>query len=88
MDNLHESSDIIDRSNWIRSVSGSMAKIYGNNYISSILKDPARYVGVAIDLSKHLEPDDKSKLQEYLQKVAFCMYGICKEDSRKKVGII
>ena len=86
VDNLHESSDIIDRSNWIRSVSGSMAKIYGNNYISSILKDPARYVGVAIDLSKHLEPDDKSKLQEYLQKVAFCMYGICKEDSRKKVG--
>ena len=78
-------ASIIERSNWIRDVSDSIAKTQRNKFSANI-KDQVRLVLVAIDLSKHLEPNDKIELSEYLQRVAFSMYDICREDARKRVG--
>jgi len=83
---VNNCGDIIERSNWIRDVTSSMANTYRNDRSSGVIKNPAKYVGVAIDLNPNFEPADKSELQNHLRNIAFCMYGICKTDSRKKVG--
>ena len=46
----------------------------------------ARLVAVAIDLRNDLTEDQKSELHSYYSNVAFCIYGICRNDARNAVG--
>ena len=80
-------SKIIATVSWLEEVAKSVVKIHTNTREVSLNKiKQARLVAVAIDLHDDFSEKEKSDLYSYCSKVAFCIYGISKKDSRTAVG--
>ena len=88
---VRKSSDgcekIIETTDWIERVTRSVVKIHNSKREVTVGKiSQARLVAVAIDLRDDLSSDAKKELSNYLEKITFCIYGLCKYDSRNDVG--
>ena len=78
---------IIETVDWIKKVAQSTVKIHKDKHEVSINKIMhARLVAVAIDLRIDLTDSEKIELHDYLSKITFYIYGICKKDARTAVG--
>jgi hypothetical protein len=77
---------IVDISNWILDVTEKLVEIYQNNRINAVTEiSHARLLAVAIKLSDFKQFEIK-ELLDWWERVTFRIFGICRKDSRTRVG--
>ncbi len=78
---------IVEVSNWILDVTEKLVEIYSNHRINAVTDiSHARLLAVAIKLSDNLKPYEVKELLDWWERVTFRIFGMCKRDSRTKVG--
>ena len=78
---------IVEISNWILDVADKLVEIYSNHRLNAVTDiSHARILAVAIKLSGRLKPYEIKELLDWWERVTFRIFGICRRDSRTKVG--
>lgn len=78
---------IVEISNWILDVTDKLVDIYSNHRINAVTDiSHARILAVAIKLSGKLKQYEIKELLDWWERVTFRIFGICRRDSRTKVG--
>lgn len=78
---------IVEISNWILDVTDKLVEIYSNHRINAVTDiSHARILAVAIKLSGKLKQYEIKELLDWWERVTFRIFGICRRDSRTKVG--
>ena len=79
---------IVKTTNRIEKIARSVVKIRTPNRNDAVLEiAQARLVAVAIDLRGDLTENEKTDLYNHWEKAVFSIYGICKNDARRLVGL-
>ena len=79
---------IIATTDLIEKIARSVVKIRTPNRNDAVLEiAQARLVAVAIDLRDDLTENEKTDLYNHWEKAVFPIYGICKNDARRLVGV-
>ena len=83
---IEQPLQIIEISNWILDVTEKLVEIYQNNRINAVTDiSHARLLAVAIKLSD-FKPFEIKELLDWWERVTFRIFGMCRKDSRTKVG--
>ncbi len=78
---------VVEISSWLVNVAKSLKELYKNSRLSAVTEiSQARLLAVAIILCKHFNNDERKKLLQAWEKATFRIYGLCRKDSRTKVG--
>ena len=89
---LHEKAssgpgDVIEVTEWIRSVTRAVDKLHENRRINAVTRiQQARLVATAINLRTDFDAAAKERILRHWEKVSFRIYGMGRKDARTAVG--
>lgn len=83
---LEDNSNILEITIWIRDICEKLVELYKNKRLNAVTGiSHARLLAIAIQLS-NLKSFEQRELLVFWERITFRIFGICRKDSRTKVG--